>query len=59
MVASCQILGGTLSANQLAELERLEKGYATNKEFMDRAAHLLLVARSRRTATPAALVVPI
>jgi SAM-dependent methyltransferase len=47
------------SANHLAELERLEKRYATNKEFMDRAAHLLLVARSRRAATPAALVVPI
>jgi hypothetical protein len=47
------------SASQLAELERLEKGYATNKEFMDRTAHLLLVARSRRAATLAALVVPI
>jgi SAM-dependent methyltransferase len=46
------------SASQVAELERLERGYATNKEFMDRAAHLLLVARSRRAATPAALVVP-
>jgi SAM-dependent methyltransferase len=45
-------------AGQLAEeLERLEKGYATNKEFMDRAAHLLLVARSRRPAAPAARVV--
>jgi SAM-dependent methyltransferase len=45
-------------AGQLAdELERLEKGYATNKEFMDRAAHLLLVARSRRVAAPAARVV--
>jgi SAM-dependent methyltransferase len=45
-------------AGQLAdELDRLEKGYATNKEFMDRAAHLLLVARSRRVAAPAARVV--
>ena len=43
------------SDNHLAELERLEKRYATSKEFMDRAAHLLLVARSRRAATPAAL----
>jgi SAM-dependent methyltransferase len=42
------------SASQLAdELEQLEKGYATNKEFMDCAVHLLLVARSRRTAAPA------
>jgi SAM-dependent methyltransferase len=35
-------------AGQLAELERLEKTYATSPEFMERAAHLLLVARSRR-----------
>jgi SAM-dependent methyltransferase len=36
------------------ELERLEKAYATSAQFMDRAAHLLLVARSLRTAPPAA-----
>jgi len=36
------------------ELERL----ATSPEFMDRAAHLLLVARSRRAAALAARVVP-
>lgn len=34
------------------ELSRLEKAYATSPEFMDRAAHLLLVARSRRPAAP-------
>jgi hypothetical protein len=28
------------------ELVRLEEAYATSPEFMDRAAHLLLVARS-------------
>jgi hypothetical protein len=41
--------------DQLAgELMRLEGSYATRPEFMDRAAHLLLVARSRgeRTAVP-------
>jgi SAM-dependent methyltransferase len=44
--------------SQLAdELERLEEAYATCAEFMDRATHLLLVARSRRTAAPAACVV--
>jgi SAM-dependent methyltransferase len=32
------------------ELERLEKACATRPEFMDRAAHLLLVARGRRAA---------
>ena len=43
---------------QLAdELARLEKAYATSSEFMDRATHLLLVARSRRAAAPAARVV--
>ena len=36
------------------ELERLEKAYASRPEFMDRATHLLLVARSRQVATPAA-----
>jgi SAM-dependent methyltransferase len=44
--------------NQLAEeLERLEKAYATNPEFIDRAAHLLLVARSRHVAATAACAV--
>jgi SAM-dependent methyltransferase len=42
---------------QLAdELERLEKAYASRTEFMDRATHLLLVARSRRAAGPAVSV---
>jgi hypothetical protein len=36
--------------SQLAELERLEKTYASRTEFMDRATHLLLVAGSRRAA---------
>lgn len=36
------------------ELERLEKACASRPEFMDRAAHLLLVARSRRAAAPKA-----
>ena len=36
--------------SQLAdELARLENAYATSSEFIDRAAHLLLVARSRRS----------
>jgi hypothetical protein len=35
-------------AGQLAELDRLKKTYATSPDFMERAAHLLLVARSRR-----------
>jgi hypothetical protein len=44
--------------SQLAdELARLEKAYATSPEFMDRAAHLLLVARSRQAAAPKAGVV--
>jgi len=44
--------------SQLAdELERLEKAYASRTEFMDRATHLLLVARSRRAAAPTACVV--
>ncbi len=44
--------------SQLAdELERLEKAYATSTEFMDRAAHLLLVARNRQAAAPTACVV--
>jgi SAM-dependent methyltransferase len=34
------------------ELDRLERAYATSTEFMDRATHLLLVARSRRAVTP-------
>ena len=41
--------------SQLAdELARLENAYATSSEFIDRAAHLLLVARHRRTTAPAA-----
>src|SRR5882672_10734724 len=36
------------------ELARLENVYATSSEFMDRALHLLLVARSRRATAPAA-----
>lgn len=48
--------------NRLAdELARLENVYATSAEFMDRAAHLLLVARNRqvtaKAAAPAARVV--
>jgi len=40
---------------QLAdELERLEEAHASRPEFMDRATHLLLVARRRRTAAPKA-----
>ena len=43
---------------QLAvELERLEEAHASRQEFMDRATHLLLVARSRRAAAPVAGVV--
>jgi SAM-dependent methyltransferase len=42
--------------SQLAdELARLEKAYATSPEFMDRATHLLLVARSRRPAPAAGI----
>jgi hypothetical protein len=38
---------------QLADqLERLEEAHASRQEFMDRATHLLLVARSRRAAAP-------
>ena len=39
------------------ELARLENAYATSSKFMDRATHLLLVARNRRAAAPAARVV--
>jgi SAM-dependent methyltransferase len=39
------------------ELERLEKTYASSTEFMDRAVHLLLVARSRQPAAPMACVI--
>jgi SAM-dependent methyltransferase len=47
-----------LGDGQLAdELERLEEAHASRQEFMDRATHLLLVARSRRAAAPAACVV--
>ena len=34
------------------ELERLEKTYATSSGFMERATHLLLVARRRQTVFP-------
>jgi SAM-dependent methyltransferase len=34
------------------ELERLEEAHASRQEFMDRATHLLLVARSRRATAP-------
>jgi SAM-dependent methyltransferase len=41
-----------LDDNDLAnELDRLERTYAASTKFMDRATHLLLVARSRRTVT--------
>jgi SAM-dependent methyltransferase len=47
-----------LADGQLADqLERLEEAHASRQEFMDRATHLLLVARSRQTAAPAACVV--
>jgi SAM-dependent methyltransferase len=36
------------------ELDRLEKAYAATPEFIDQAAHLLLIGRSRRAAAPAA-----
>ena len=39
------------------ELARLENVYAASAEFMDRAAHLLLVARNRQAAAPVARVV--
>jgi SAM-dependent methyltransferase len=39
------------------ELERLEEAHASRQEFMDRATHLLLVARGRRAAGPSACVV--
>jgi SAM-dependent methyltransferase len=43
---------------QLAdELGRLENAYASRMEFMDRATHLLLVARNRRAAAPARVAV--
>ena len=39
------------------ELVRLEEAYATRPDFIDRAAHLLLVARSRQPAAPMACVI--
>jgi hypothetical protein len=46
-----------LGDGQLAdELERLEEAHASRQEFMDRASHLLLVARSRRAAAPTGCV---
>ena len=39
--------------NQLSdELMRFEEAHATSQEFIDRAGHLLLVARSRRAGVP-------
>jgi hypothetical protein len=38
------------------ELVRLEEEYATRREFMDRAVHLLLVARSRAAKSRASTV---
>lgn len=38
------------------ELARREEAYATSPKFMDRATHLLLVARNRQAAAPAAPV---
>lgn len=43
---TCLRVDGKLSD----ELMRLEEAYATSQEFIDRAGHLLLVARSRRAA---------
>jgi SAM-dependent methyltransferase len=39
------------------ELELLEKSHASRTEFLDRATHLLLVARSRRATAPAPVAV--
>jgi SAM-dependent methyltransferase len=41
------------------ELEALEQACATRPEFMDRAAHLLLVGRSRRAAQAAIGIQPV
>lgn len=45
---ACLHFGGRLCD----ELVRLEEVYAVNPEFIDRATHLLLVARSQRAAEP-------
>jgi len=45
---SCLEVDGWLAE----ELVQLEETYAASPAFMDRAAHLLLVARSRRAAAP-------
>ena len=50
-----RLVGGTLRAvdKQFSdELERLEETYATSSGFLERANHLLLVARHRQTAFP-------
>jgi SAM-dependent methyltransferase len=39
------------------ELELLEKSHASRTEFLDRATHLLLVARSRRATAPVPVAV--
>jgi hypothetical protein len=39
------------------ELARLEEAYATHPRFIDRATHLLLVARRRSGAAPATSVI--
>jgi hypothetical protein len=46
---------GKLVGEVSDELARLEKAYATRPEFMDRATHLLRVARSRRVAPVAGI----
>jgi hypothetical protein len=41
----------TLDSQFSDELERLEETYATSSGFVERANHLLLVARRRQAAT--------
>jgi SAM-dependent methyltransferase len=49
-------IGRPCNSRFAEELARLENMYAASSEFMDRATHLLLVARNRRAAGPAAHV---
>ncbi|SED20981.1 Methyltransferase domain-containing protein [Bradyrhizobium erythrophlei] len=49
------LLSPTGDSRLADELERLEKAYASRTEFMDRATHLLLVARSRWALCPPAV----
>jgi SAM-dependent methyltransferase len=49
-------IGRPADSRLAGELARLENAHATSPEFMDRATHLLLVARSRRAAAAAARV---